>query len=67
MIDKFMKKIANTQAFVTDDKLGRMLKEYDTDELAEESLDLVYAARKNNTSYDTFLKLAQERDNKRKC
>lgn len=65
MIEKLITKIANTQAFKPDDKLGQMVQEYAKDELSEESLDLVYAARKDDTSYAAFLKLAQERDSKR--
>lgn len=65
MIEKLMTKIANTQAFKSDDKLGQMVQEYARDELSEESLDLVYAARKDDVSYASFLKLAQERDSKR--
>lgn len=64
VIEKLIKKIANSQAFMPDDKLGRMIKEYETDELAEESLDLVYAARKNDADYADFLRLAHERDSK---
>lgn len=64
MIEKLITKIANTQAFKPDDKLGQMVQEYAKDELSEESLDLVYAARKDDESYASFLKLVQERDSK---
>lgn len=65
MIEKLITKIANTQAFNPEDKLGRMVQEYANDELSEESLDFVYAARKDDISYAAFLRLAQERDSKR--
>lgn len=65
MIEKLITKIANSQAFKPDDNLSKMVQEYAKDELSEESLDLVYAARKDDTSYAAFLKLAQERDSKR--
>ena len=65
MIEKLITKIANAQAFKPDDKLGQMVQEYSKDELSEEGLDLVYAARKDDTSYAAFLRLAQERDIKR--
>ncbi len=65
MIEKLIRKIANTQAFLPEDRLGRMVKEYDKDELEEESLDLVYAARKDGAaSYASFLKFVQERNEK---
>ena len=66
MTEKIIKLIADTQAFKPDDKLGQMVQEYAKDELSEESLDLVYAARKDDTSYASFLRLTQERDSKRK-
>lgn len=66
MIEKLITKIANTQAFRPEDKLGQLVREYAKDELFEDSLDLVYAARKDDTSYASFLRLAQERDRKRK-
>lgn len=65
MIEKLITKIANTQAFRPDDKLGQMVQEYAKDELSEESLDLVYAARKDNTSYADFLRMVQKRDSNR--
>lgn len=61
MIEKLITKIANTQVFSPDDKLSRMVREYDKDELEEESLDLVCAARKENADYTEFLKVIQER------
>ncbi len=66
VIEKLIMKIAETQAFLHDDKLGRMVKEYKNDELDKESLDQVYAARKDDVSYDAFLKLAQKRGSGRK-
>lgn len=65
MIEKLITKIANTQAFKPEDKLGRMVHEYYKDELSEENLDLVYAARKDDARYAVFLRLAQERDSER--
>ena len=65
MIEKLIGQIANTQVFMPEDKLGRLVKEYDADELAEESLDFVCAARKDDTNYAMFLRLAQERKGKR--
>ena len=66
MIEKLIRKIANTQAFGPEDQLGQMVKNYDRDELSEDTLNLVYAARKDDASYSEFLRLAKERDNKRK-
>ena len=66
MIEKLITRIANTQAFKPEDKLGQMVRQHPKDELSEESLDLVYAARKDDTSYAVFLRLAQERDGNRK-
>ena len=63
MTDKMLIKIANSQAFLPEDKLGEMLDKYinDNDELAEDGLDLVFAARKNEISYDDFIKHAENR------
>ncbi len=61
MIEKLITKIANTQVFSPDDKLSQMVKKYDKDELEEESLDFVCAARKDNTTYSEFLKVIQDR------
>ena len=66
VIERLIKKIAKSQAFLPEDKLGRMVKEYDADELAMENLDLVYAARKDGSDYAAFLTSVQERDNKGK-
>ena len=66
VIEKFIQKIANTQVFGPEDQLGQMVKAYDQDELSEDTLDLVYAARKDDISYASFIRLARERDNKRK-
>ncbi len=66
LITKLIGQIAESQAFSPDDKLSQMVNEYDIDELPVESLDLVYAARKDDTSYAAFLKLAHERDSKLK-
>ena len=66
MIEKLIMKIAKSQAFKPDDKLGRLVQEYDKDELFEESLDWVNAAHKDDTSYASFQKYAQERDRKSK-
>lgn len=66
MIEKLIIKIANTQAFKPDDKLGRMVQEHGNDELFDESLDLVCAASKGDTSYASFLKFAQEKDRENK-
>ena len=65
-MEKLITKIANIQAFKPEDRLGRMLKKYDQDELFEESLDQVFAARKDAPDYAEFLRFARERDNKRK-
>ncbi len=64
VIEKLVKKIANSQAFVQEDRLGQMIKQYETDELSEENLFFVAAAGKGSTSYSEFLRLAQERENK---
>jgi len=65
VIEKLIKKIANTQDFVQDDRLGQMVKQYDKDELSEENLYFVSAASKGTASYSDFLRLVQERENKR--
>ena len=65
-MEKMMKKIAGTQTFSPEDNLGRMIRGYEKQELSEESLDLVYAARKEDASYADFLKLAKERDRRNK-
>ena len=62
-IEKLIEKIADTQAFSTDDALGRMLKQYEEDELLEEGLDLVYAARGEGADYDAFLSKLRDRKN----
>ena len=64
VIEKLIMKIADMQAFKPEDKLGQMVQKYAGDELSEESLDLVCAARKDDTSYADFLRLVQERDSK---
>ena len=66
MIEKLIQKIANAQAFGPEDQLGQMVKKYDQDELSEDTLNLVYAARKDDAGYSEFLRSARERDNKRK-
>lgn len=66
MIEKLIRKTANTQVFGPEDQLGRMVNTFDQDELSEDSLNLVYAARKDNLDYAGFLRFARERDNKRK-
>ena len=66
MIEKMMKKIANTQEFFPDDRLGQMVKECDGEELELERLDQVFAARADERSYADFLKLARQRDLQRK-
>ena len=65
MMDKLITRVADTQVFKPEDRLGTMVREYDKDELTEDSLDLVYAARKDNTDYPAFLRFAQERDRNR--
>lgn len=67
-MDKTIQKIANTQAFGFDDRLGRLVKGYEEkaeseDELSMDSLDMVYAARKEDGDFAAFLKMARERDN----
>ena len=65
MIEKMMKKIANSQAFAPDDRLSRMVNECDANnELSEDSLDLVFAARKDEADFDAFLKVLEERNKK---
>lgn len=66
MIEKIIQKIANTQAFGPEDQLGQMVKNYDQDELSEDTLNLVYAARKDDASYAAFLRSVQGRNNNRK-
>lgn len=53
-MEKFLTKIANTQAFQPNDELSAIIEKYASDELEEESLDLVCAAEKTN--YQEFLK-----------
>lgn len=53
-MEKFIKKIADTQSFEPDDKLTDAVKKYGKDELDEESLDLVCAAVK--ADYQEFIK-----------
>ena len=66
MVEKLMKKVANSQAFCPEDRLSQMVKNYAQDELDEDSLYLVCAAGKEDASYAEFLKLVQEKDGNRK-
>ena len=64
MIEKMMKKIANSQAFAPDDRLSQMVNEYDANELSMDSLDQVFAARKDDVDYDAFLKVLEKKGRK---
>lgn len=64
MMDKFLTKIADTQAFGPDDKLGKMIEDYDSDELSEDNLDLVFAARKDDADFGAFLRMLEEKEGK---
>lgn len=66
MIEKLMKKIAKTEAFKPEDQLSGLVKNQGENELSEDSLDMVFAARKEGASYAEFLKYARERDKNRK-
>ena len=66
-MDKMITKIADTQAFDFDDRLGRLVKHYEVkaqseEELSLDSLDMVYAARKEEGDFAAFLQMARERD-----
>jgi hypothetical protein len=61
---KLIAKIASTQEFIRDDKLGQMVTQYSQNEINCESLDMVYAARKDNMSFEEFKKLVLEREKK---
>ena len=65
-MEKLIRNIANTQVFGPEDQLGQMVKAYDQDELSEDALNFVYAARKDDAGYAEFVRRARERDNKRK-
>ena len=58
-MEKFLRKVADSQAFKPEDKLTKMVEKYSKEELDEESLDLVFAAGKMD--YQEFLKQAEER------
>lgn len=58
-MEKFLRRIADSQAFEPEDKLSDIVNKYTVDELNEESLDLVYAARK--VDYQEFVKHIEER------
>lgn len=66
MIEKLIKKVANAQEFKMEDSLGQLVDGHESDELSEQNLDQVFAARKTTADYDAFLKYAQKRDSKRR-
>lgn len=65
MIEKLIEKVANAQEFKMEDSLGQLVDGHESDELSEQNLDMVFAARKA-ADYNTFLYYARERDSKRR-
>ena len=61
-IEKMLYAVFQTQEFDIDDRLIKIINSYAQDELDEESLDLVYAARKND--FSEFIRRINSEDKK---
>ncbi len=61
-IEKMLYAVFQTQEFDIDDRLTKIINSYAQDELDEESLDLVYAARKND--FSEFIRRINSEDKK---
>lgn len=55
LIEKLITEIARIQNFIPDDRYSRMIDEMCSDELLEDDLDFVFAARKDDTNYTDFV------------